>query len=142
MVKGFKFLPDVAIADIAIEARGGNLNEVFEAAAEGLFETMAKVDTVDLKISKEISLEAGNVNDLLYDFLSEIVYLKDTEGMVFGKVEVEVDEEKCELKGVLFGDKINKEKQELVDDVKAITMHMFDLKKEKEGYKAIVVVDI
>ena len=89
-------------------------------------------------------MENEKIDNLLYDFLSEILFLKDSEYMVFKKVKVSIKEagKKFKLKSTLEGDTINSEKQHLENDIKAITMHMFEVKKEKEHWKATVVVDI
>ena len=63
--------------------------------------------------------------------------------MVFKHVHVTVNEgKKNKLKAILEGDRINPEVQHLENDIKAITMHMFEVKKEKDNWKATVVVDI
>ena len=139
----YKFLEDVAIADIAFEAYGKNLNELFENAALAIFELSADVETVDAVKKVEFELENGKLDNLLYDFLSEILFLKDSKYMVFKHVHVSINEgKKNKLKAVLEGDKINPEVQHLENDIKAVTMHMFELKKEKSNWKATVVVDI
>ena len=142
----YKFLEDVAIADIAYEAYGKNLNELFESAALAIFELSAEIKTIDPKKRLAIKLKNNKLDNLLYDFLSEILFLKDSKYMVFRNVKVEVKENKknknYELKSILEGDTINSEKQHLENDIKAVTMHMFELKKVKNGYKAVVVVDI
>ena len=48
-MKKYKFLEDVAIADIAYEAYGKNLNEVFENSAHAIFDLSADVRTVASK---------------------------------------------------------------------------------------------
>src|SRR3989344_7247944 len=123
----YKFLEDIAIADIAFDATGKDLNEVFENCALALFECMADLKTVKANIKKEIKLENKELDKLLYDFLEEIIFLKDTESLVFSKVNVNIKENKIfKLNSTIFGDKINKDKQVLKDDVKAVTMHMFE----------------
>ena len=142
----YKFLEDVAIADIAYEAYGNDLNELFENAARAIFELSADVKTIELKKKLEFSLENKKLDNLLYDFLSEILFLKDSKYMVFRNVKVDILEDKknnkYKLKSVIEGDTINSQKQHLENDIKAITMHMFEVKKEKNGWKATVVVDI
>ena len=144
--KKYKVLEKVAIADIAYEAFGKDLNELFENAAFAIFEMMVDIKTVDAKKKLEVKLENEKIENLLYDFLSEILFLKDSKYVVFKKVKVLIIENKknklFELKAVLEGDKINSIKQKLENDIKAVTMHMFEVKKEKSGYKATVVVDI
>lgn len=140
-MKSHKFLEDVAIADVAFEARGNSLNEVFEACGDAVFETIANLETLGDTETYTYTSENENVEDLLYDFLEEIIYLKDTESLIFKECNVIIKgNNKIEVK--FRGDKINQEKQELNTDVKAVTMHMFSLKKEKEGYRARIVLDI
>lgn len=139
----YKFLENAAIADIAYEAYGKSINELFENAAFAIFELSANLNTVDARQKLEIELENDNIENLLYDFLSEILFLKDSKYMVFKKVNVSIrGNKKYHLKAVLEGDTINPQKQQLENDIKAVTMHMFEIKKEKNGYKATVVVDI
>ena len=139
----YKFLEDVAIADIAYEAYGKNLNELFENAAFAIFELSADVKTIDAKNKLEVKLENEKIDNLLYDFLSEILFLKDSKYMVFKKVKVNIAEnKKYELKSILEGDAINPEKQQLENDIKAVTMHMFKVERKKNNWKATIVLDI
>ena len=137
----FKFVEDVTIADVAFEARGKDLTELFKSAAQAVIESMANPKTVKPAIVKEVKKKEKSVDKLLFDFLEEIVYLKDKDAMVFSDVEVEVDEKKLELKATLRGDKIKPSEQELHQDVKAVTMHYW-LVEKKEEWKATVVLDI
>ena len=143
-MKKYKFLEDVAIADIAYEAYGENLNEMFENAALAIFELSADIKTIESKEKVEIKLEHEKIDNLLYDFLSEILFLKDSKYMVFKDVEVSINEKnkKYYLTSILMGDTINPEKQHLENDIKAITMHMFEVRKGKNNWIATVVVDI
>ncbi len=141
--KKYRFLEDVAIADIAFEAYGKNLSELFENAALVIFELSADLNTVDAKKKLEFALENEKIDNLLYDFLSEILFLKDSKYMVFKKAGVSITEDKeYKLEAVLEGDAINPQKQKLENDIKAVTMHMFEVKKVKDNWKATVVVDI
>ena len=127
-------------ADVAFEAYGKTLNEVFENAALAVFETMVDLKTVDSKHKKVIRLEAENEERLFLDFLEELVFLKDFKYMVFNKFEVNINNNR--LDAVIYGEKINPSKHDLRVDVKAVTMHKFKLEKIKAGYKAFVILDI
>ena len=138
----FKFIEDVAIADVAFEATGKDLNELFKSAAQAVIESMANPKTVKPVIKKEIKKKEKDIEKLLFEFLEEIVYLKDKDAIVFHDVDVKVDEKKMELKATLRGDKIQPEKQELHQDVKAVTMHYYLVEKKDDVWKANVVLDI
>lgn len=75
----YEFLGDIVIADVAFKASAASLNELFEAAATALFESMVDTEGVKAEVEKSFELEGGDVESLLYDFLSYLIYLKDTE---------------------------------------------------------------
>ncbi|MBS3054977.1 MAG: archease [Candidatus Aenigmarchaeota archaeon] len=137
---GYKFLEDIAIADIAFEATGKDLNELFESAATALEVSMANIKKVKPKIKKEISLSKETVEELLFDFLNELVYLKDAESLLFSKFSVDVKGKK--LHAEVFGDKIDSKTQELDNDVKAVTLHGFKVEKTKDGWNTKVILDV
>ena len=143
-MKKYKILEDIAIADIAIEAYGKNLDELFGNSALAIFEESADINKIDVKEKKTIKLGAKNIGDLLFDFLSEILFLKDTYSMIFRKSSIKISKKTdgYSINAELFGEKIDAKKHELRNDIKAITLHMFSVEKTKEGYKALVVVDV
>jgi len=143
-MKKYKVLENVAIADIAYEVYGKNLQELFENSALAIFDETANIKKIKEKEKKIVKLEAIKIDDLLFDFLSEILFLKDTYSIIFKKSIIKINEKnkKYTLNAQLFGEKIDRNKHELNNDIKAITLHMFEVKKTKEGYVATVVVDI
>ncbi|HLC55306.1 MAG TPA: archease [Candidatus Nanoarchaeia archaeon] len=142
-MKKYVFLPDIAIADIAFEAYGKDEEELFQHAAEALLETMVNVGTVNAKEKRVIQLSNAKLDALLFDFLNEIVFLKDRDYLVFKTVKIKLKKNKnYQLAAELKGEKINPERHDLGNDIKAITMHLFEVKKEKDYWKARIVVDI
>ena len=139
-----KFIEDFATADIAFEASGEDLDELFKSSAEALFEILANPKKVNKSIVKKISLSNKNIENLLYDFLSEILYIKDNDFMIFNSCNVKITELDgiYQLKVTLHGEKINPKKHELHSDAKAITLHQFSIEKTKNGYNSFVIVDI
>ena len=138
----FRFLEHTA--DIMFEAYGKSLNELFENAALAVSESMVKTKDVKPKTAKIVKLQNVKVEMLLFDFLSELLYLKDAEQLVFSAFKVKVEEAKgnFSLQAELKGDKLNMKTQEFRNDVKAITLHLFEVKREKAGWTARVIVDI
>ena len=143
-MKKYKILEDIAIADIAIEAYGKNLNELFENTALAIFDESANLKNIGEKEKKIIKINSDKIENLLYDYLSEILFLKDTFSIIFKKSKVKISKKgkKHYLNAELSGEKIDRKKHELRNDIKAITLHMFKIEKTKEGYKDLVVVDV
>ena len=138
----YKFLEHTA--DTMFEAYGKSLEELFENAALALEEIMVKLSSLDLKEHYEITLESDSVEGLLYDFLSELIFVKDTEGLLFKKFDVVIEHKnkKYELYAKCEGEHIDRDKHELADDAKAVTKHLFEIKQEKSKWIAKVIVDI
>jgi len=137
----YQFLEDVTLADVAFEATGKDLSELFQSAGQAVIDSLANPETVKPNIVKVIEMQNNDVERLLFEFLEEIVFLKDKDAIVFHDVAVEVNEHVMTLKATLRGDDIKYEEQELHQDVKAVTMHNYKVEKNGE-WKTHVVLDI
>src|SRR6476660_7951159 len=80
MPPSFRILEDIAVADVAFEAIGDTPSELFVAAAQAVMEMLANPMTISKIWYRTIDLEDEQFADLLCDWLSEMVYLKDAEG--------------------------------------------------------------
>lgn len=143
----FRYLPDIALADIAFEAESDTINGLFESSAAGLTDIMVDPKTVRSRskgtVTKSFDINSRDLDTLLYDFLTEIIIVKDVESLLFSEVDVDVAPDQKSLKATLRGEQIDRDRHALRNDVKAVTMHMFGVRKEEEGiWKAIVVLDI
>lgn len=138
----FRFLPDVALADIAFEASSSSASGLFRAAAAAMTEVMVDRRTLRIRVTRRLHLQADDIDRLLYDFLTEIIVLKDVDLLLFKKFVVNVDEEHHSLEAKIAGEEIDRKKHGLKNDVKAVTMHMFGVKHTRKRWTATVVLDI
>ena len=139
----FVFLDDIATADVAIESRGDTPEELFSASARATFEVMVDTGDVQPEIKKVMHLENSEIDGLLFDWLAEIIYLKDSEAMVFCKFEIKImkDKDYC-LDAEIYGEEINQSRHELRCDVKAITFHLFEVYEKDRKWIARFILDI
>jgi SHS2 domain-containing protein len=137
-MRDFELL-DIATADMAFAAYGKDLNELFANAGKALFSIMFD-GKVGQKISQKIELEEKDEIMLLQKWLSELVYLHDSEKLLFSRFDVKTDGKK--LSATVRGEKYDKKKHKFIIDIKAITYHKMSIEKTKEGYKCTVVVDV
>lgn len=139
----YKFLENIATADAAFEAYGKTLEDLFHNAALATLETMVDTKTVEAKVEKKISLQNEKLDNLLFDWLSEIIYYKDADALLFSKINVKIKKNKLyKLHARISGEEINPNKHNLRSDVKAVTYHMFELSKKDDGWYCIVILDI
>ncbi|GBE54251.1 hypothetical protein BMS3Bbin15_00403 [archaeon BMS3Bbin15] len=127
-------------ADVGIIARGRTLEELFVNSARAVFNVMANLDKI--KPVKEVSFEisSNSIEELILDYLTYLLALKDIHGMLFSEFEVEIDENNFKLRGIARGDEI-REEHEIKTEVKAITYHLMEIKKNKL-WKVKFVVDV
>ncbi len=130
---------DDLTSDVLFEAYGRDLKELFENSAYALFSVICQIEKVEPKIEKKIEVLGEDVKDLLFNWLQELITLVDVDGMFFSRFEVtEIDEK--HLKARCWGEEISKEKGGTL--VKGVTYHKFGIERTKEGFKAIVSLDI
>ncbi len=139
----YRYLEDIATADAAFEVSGKTLEELFTEAAIATFEIMADTKTIRPKVTRDIYLEHENIDQLLFDWLSELIYLKDAEYLIFSKFDVRINKNKTHrLSAKASGDIIDNLKHNLRSDVKSVTYHLFEVKETEEGWFARIIVDI
>jgi protein archease len=141
----YRFLEDVAIADIAFEAEGKTLRELLQAAAMAMTDTMIRNrEALAQNVIKCFEVEAGNPEMLLYRLLQELIFLKDAERLLFGKFEIDPAEgiPAWHLRVRAFGEEIDPSKHELLADVKAVSLHNFGVRKTNAGWRAEVILDV
>ena len=131
-------------ADVLFEAEAFTLSELFEQCALAVEDTQVDLSNVEQKEERTIIGKNKNVEHLLFDFLDDVLFYKDSEMLIFSKFVVEVKQEGEDyvLTCTASGETLNPDKHEQKVDVKAITMHMFEVKKEEKVWKARVLVDI
>ncbi len=141
----FTFLEDIAIADVAFEATGKTLEELLESAALAVTNTMVKsLDSVKHRVEKKFAVEGDSSEKLLFNFLQELIFLKDVELLLFSKFELDVmpKKDKLQLMVKAYGEKLDMKKHELLVDVKAVSMHNFKVEETKDGWIASVILDV
>ncbi len=149
-----KFLPHTA--DIKFQASGPTLEKAFEESAKAMFQSMCK-DKIAKKIKKQISVKGTDKENLLYNFLEELLFLLDTEGFLKNNKKKKLKKQRIfkknkkdtmrgggggtfSLTADLHGDDVSKYPANL--DVKAITYNQMFVKKQGDKFICQVVLDV
>jgi SHS2 domain-containing protein len=131
-------------ADVGFRAHGQNLEEAFENAALAVFYTITDTKKINKRLSKRITIESEDEKALLYDWLTELLYLHDSEYLVFYKFRVKIRREKSDkyvLEADASGEEFNPSIHEIRDEVKAVTFHLMEIQR-LNGYTVQVILDI
>ena len=141
----YKFLEEIGTADIAFEATGRDLPELFMAAADATMNVMIdNLDAIEPRETRHIELVNDKLDMLLFDFLQEFVYFKDAERLLLRVQEALIHENggKFSLKAKTAGEPLDSARHHQRADVKAVTLHDFSVEKQDDGWKATVLLDI
>lgn len=141
----YEFLEDVATADIAFRAWGKDPEETFLAAADATMNVMIEdLDSIQPLLERRVESENDALDMLLFDFLQELIYYKDAEGIALRMREARIEEKESRyfLSAVARGEKLDPARHAFRVDVKAVTLHQFRLEKSDKGWEAFVILDI
>lgn len=137
-----KFLDHTA--DVFFVARADTLSALFEQCAFAVEETMVDIKTVKPQEKIKILGENEKPDSLLFDFIDDLIFFKDYKQLIFGKFEIMIEEKdgKYHLTCFAYGEKLDVGRHDPKVDVKAVTMHQFEVIQDKQGWKAKVLLDI
>ena len=132
-------------ADIKFLAYGRTLEELFENAALAMFNVMIDTSKVSGETAREVFLKSSDLEFLLVDWLSELLYLFEVDEIVFRKFQVkEIRDEGSEytITARASGEKFYPESHPFETEIKAVTYNQLEIEKTANSWKAQVVVDI
>ena len=141
----YTYLEDEGTADIAFEATGRDLPELFTAAADATMNVMIdNLDAIEPRETRQIELSNDNVEMLLFDFLQELIYFKDARRLLLRARKAQIDQrgDQFFLKAKVAGEQLDDTRHQQRADVKAVTLHGFSVLKYDRGWKAKVLLDI
>ena len=127
-------------ADVGIIAYGADMSQAFANAARGLFSLITELDDVKEVIHRDAELTATDEESLLVEWLNELIYQFDTEGIIFKRFDIiQLDNTRLKARG--YGEKVDKSRHKIKMGVKAATYHMLKVDKGKGG-RVQVLFDI
>ncbi len=136
----------MTMADVAFEAQGKSVEELFSAAADATEGIMTQ-DISAIRASEEVNIALANaaIDLLLCDFLNELIFLKDARGLLLRvkTISIEKDASVFNLKAIVAGERMDALRHSPGVDVKAVTLHRLSVTKtDEKGWRATVVLDV
>ncbi|HUL39804.1 MAG TPA: archease [Methanomassiliicoccales archaeon] len=122
-------------ADVMVKAHGKDLEECFANAAYALFDQMVDASTIDVKVHVRFEVEGHDLESLLYNFLSEFLYIHDAKQLVLKEFEVGMDGNKASCRA--GGERLSRDKHGQRHEVKAITYHMLSVDPKEPSVTVI-----
>ena len=141
----YTYLEEIGTADIVFEATGRDLPELFSAAADATTNVMIdNIEAIQPRETRRIELSNEKLDMLLFDFLQELIFLKDAERLLLRVRIVQIDKtnEMYFVHATAEGETLDAGRHHQRADVKAVTLHDFSVERTEAGWKARVLLDI
>jgi SHS2 domain-containing protein len=138
----FEFTDTHTCADIGLIATGETLSQLFIDAALGMTSIMVDLDDLGISQNLAFDLEADNIEELFYKWLSELIYYKDVDYFLLKEGQINWSDNNFRLSAVLLGDRINPKKHVLKTDIKAVTLYKLRVEKIDYIWRGEVVFDL
>jgi SHS2 domain-containing protein len=135
----YRFLDHTA--DLRIEVEGGTLEELFREAAAALFDVIVGLDSVEVREFREVRASGEDTKELLVDWLRELLYRFDGEGMVFSRFEI-TDFSGTGMRARCGGEPFDRRRHRIRHEIKAVTYHGLEIVERKGTLSVSVVFDI
>lgn len=127
--------------DTGITVEAASLEELFAEAARGFTDILTDVSAVSAKEERVIEVAGADREQLLVRFLSELLFLFDTERFLCAETRVEqLTEKTCRAR--IRGENLDPQKHPTKTAVKAVTYHGLRVRETDAGYTATVIFDL
>jgi SHS2 domain-containing protein len=132
-------------ADIGLELEADSLNDLFAAAAEGMFSIiMGQKKSGAVTKAKTISLQASSLEQLMVDWLSELLYLFDAEDLVAvdSRIEIHPAGKARHLEARVNFLEFDGDSDIAEHEIKAVTYYKLNIVEESGEFQCHVVFDL
>ena len=130
-------------ADAGAVVRGGTLPRLFENASRAMFDLICDRRAVRPLRSVRIAVQGSSLEDLLVRWLSELLYLLETEDMLFTSFTLaRVDRTLFRARGSARGERIDRSRHRLRRELKAVTYHQIEVVRGRSAWRVRLVFDV
>jgi SHS2 domain-containing protein len=130
-------------ADVGLRIQGDDLDDLFRTAAQGVFDyIVVNRDEVRVRETESLVLSAEQPVDLLVAWLNELIYRSETQHRLYTQFSARVSDDGKSLEAEIGGEPIDRERHVLDHEVKAVTHHALELKRDGQGWAAELILDI
>jgi SHS2 domain-containing protein len=128
-------------ADLAIRLEADDLKTLFTNAGRALFDLMIGLDRIEEQTSVSFDINGENNEELLVNYLTELLYHFEVDGLIFARFELEWNGSK-EIHVNAFGEPHQPDNHGFDTAIKAVTYHQLRVYQNKGRWHAFVIFDV
>jgi SHS2 domain-containing protein len=123
-------------ADWSIEVWAPDMVGLLKEAATGMYALVQIEIEAQDEITREFSLDASDKVTLMVDYLSELLYLGETDHLAFNEFDLSLDD--AQLLATVRGGRITSQTKE----IKAVTYHDLNIQVTDSSLRTKIVFDV
>jgi SHS2 domain-containing protein len=128
-------------ADLGVEIYGKTVNELFANAAFSIFDIITDLKHVTPTVERKIVVEGEGWEDLLVNYLREVLYMFNGEGLLLKEYSIQKIDPR-HLEGNVSGELFDPSKHRINTEIKAVTYHQVTVRETPEGWVGKVIFDV
>jgi SHS2 domain-containing protein len=128
-------------ADLGLLVTGKTEAELYANAAFAVFDTITDLSRVETREARRICVEGDSREDLLINFLREVLYLYNGERWLLKEIRV-IKLGDGMLEAEALGEPLDGRKHEICKEIKAVTYHQARVRQTADGWEARVIFDV
>ena len=132
-------------ADVAVELAAPTPERLYGEALAAFTDTVTDRSAVEAAEGHDLAVEAADPEELMVEWLGELVYRFDVDGLLFARAEVRIEEAEgggLRLEARALGEPYDPDRHPLKVAIKGVTYHELEVREEGDGWYGKVVFDI
>ena len=128
-------------ADLGVEVYGKTPNELFANAAFAVFDILTNLKHVTIAVEKTIIVDGDGWEDLLINYLREVLYLYNGQGILLKEFLIDKIDSR-HMEGRAMGEPFDPARHRIKTEIKAVTYHQAAVNKTAKEWQGRVIFDV
>ncbi len=137
-MRRFEFIGHTA--DVGVKVWGTTIEELFSNASYAMFSIIVDLRTVRETLKQTVAVRSGNREELLVEWLRELLYISSVREKLFKRFEIQRLEE-THLKALCYGEPLDLGRHQLLTEIKTVTYHGLYIAETQEGWETQIIFD-
>lgn len=137
----YRFLDHTA--DLGIEVEAATLDELFGEAARAFADCVTEVDALAARKRRALRVVSSDLESLLVDWLSELLFVFETRGELFSAIDAKVSraDGNWQVAASATGEAFDSERHGLKIPIKAVTYHGLEVVEKNGAWSTRIIFD-
>jgi SHS2 domain-containing protein len=136
-----KYRITIRQSELAVKVLGDSQANLFANSAYALFDVMTDIDKIDIKERLALEVEGMDRDDLMVNWMRELLYLYQGSGYVLKEFHIHEVKETV-VKAEVCGEKLDPDRHEIKQDITAVAYNQSRMQKTGNQWTAQLIFEV